>query len=236
MITNISWPRRTRSPIRNAGKSSAFRSDSAGELSLRVSTLMWSIYALHFPLPRGQSMVRNAPRYTLRQALGRWILSSASDSFYEAKNAEIVKKRELDDLTEERSFDRCRRCYIFARYTDTPTRVEPFVIHPPLTSYRYARHRWRSCLRREREFMSSAQAVLSILLNLIRAGIAQRKSLDLRFKSSSPKSFTGYVSTFCLAKASLWLDQHHLSPITGRCCSPYCNYGRLPASRSNCVV
>ena len=110
-----------------------------------------------------------------------------------------------------------------------------FAIHPPLTSHRHASHRCRPCLRRERKFMSSAQAVLLILLNLTRAGFAQRKSLGLRFKSASPTSFTGYVSIFCLAKASAWLDQHHLPRITGRCSSPCCNYGRLRASRSNCA-
>ena len=79
MITNIRW---LRSPIRDAGKkSSAFRSKSTSELSLRVSTLLWSIYALHCPRPRGQSMMRNAPRYTFRRTLDRWLLSRASDSF-----------------------------------------------------------------------------------------------------------------------------------------------------------
>lgn len=90
---------------------------------------------------------------------------------YKAENAEIVEKQELDDLTDERSFDRCPRCYIFAQYTDILLVRIQFVIHPPLTSHRHARHRCRPCLRRETEFMSSAQAVLLILLNLFRSGL-----------------------------------------------------------------
>ena len=173
MITNIRWPRWRRSPIRDAGKSSAFRSESAGELLLRVSTLMWSIYALHCPLPRGHSMMISAPRYTLQPALARWILSSASASF---------TKQRMRRSWRSESWMTWPRSAVLMDAEDAisslgmPTLLlvrSRFVTTSTLTSHRPVRHRCRPCLRRERKFTSSAQTVLSIILNLIRADCSE---------------------------------------------------------------
>lgn len=136
---------------------------------------------------------------------------------YKAENAEIVEKRELDELTEESSFDRYRRCYTFARYTDTPTRAVP--IRHPSTA-----HEPQTCEAPMQTVSQTGEGVHEFCSSSSldtsepdSSRIAQRKSIGLRFKSGSATSFTGYVSIFCLAKASAWLNQHHLPPITGRC-------------------
>lgn len=123
--------------------------------------------------------------------------------------------------TEGRSFDRWRRCYIFVRYTDASTRAEP--IRHPSTA-----HEPQTCEALMQTMSQTGEGVRkfcsSSSLHTSESASSRNSSeriARLALQERLSYTFTGYVSIFCLAKASsAWLDQHHLSAMIGRYSSP----------------